>query len=114
MRYQQQKNSPGCLVHKPQCLPTLLKVHHAISDEHTPLVVKDLTGLFEADAVLALIGEVLRLVPFETNSAHYSNIITYMALCNRGFERCELDYAPHAGSTAGCAENKKLRPPLVY
>ena len=84
MRYQQQKNSPGCLVHKPQCLPTLLKVHHAISDEHTPLVVKDLTGLFEADAVLALIGEVLRLVPFETNSAHYSNIITYMALCNRG------------------------------
>jgi hypothetical protein len=38
--------------------------------------VKDLTGLLEADAVLALIGEVLRLVPFKTDSAHYNSIIT--------------------------------------
>jgi hypothetical protein len=32
--------------------------------------------------VLTLIGEVLRLVPLETDSAHYIIIITIMALCN--------------------------------
>jgi len=62
----------------------LLKFHHAISDEYAHGVAKDLDSFLKAHAVLALIGEVLRLVPFETNSAHYSNIITYMALCNRG------------------------------
>jgi hypothetical protein len=32
--------------------------------------------------VLALVGEVLRLIPLETDSAHYNSIITNMALCN--------------------------------
>jgi hypothetical protein len=32
--------------------------------------------------VLALIGEVLRLVPLKTDSAHYDSVIAIMALCN--------------------------------
>jgi hypothetical protein len=39
--------------------------------------------LLEADAVLALIGEVLRLIPFKTDSAHYNNIITNSQLHNQ-------------------------------
>jgi hypothetical protein len=32
--------------------------------------------LLEADAVLALVGAVLRLVPLETDSTHYKSITT--------------------------------------
>jgi len=64
-------------------MPALLPVHDTIHQEHARWVVKDLTGLLEADAVLALIGEVLRLVPFKTDSAHYNSIITNMAFCKR-------------------------------
>jgi hypothetical protein len=39
--------------------------------------------LLEADAVLALIGEVLRLIPFKTDSAHYNSIITNSQLHNK-------------------------------
>jgi hypothetical protein len=37
----------------------------------------------EADAVLALIGEVLRLIPFKTDPAHYNSIITKTQLRNQ-------------------------------
>jgi hypothetical protein len=33
--------------------------------------------------VLALIGEILRLIPFKTNSTHYNNITTNMQLRNK-------------------------------
>ena len=42
------------------------------------MVMKDLTSLFEADTVFSLIGEVLGLVPFETEAAHYNSVVTNM------------------------------------
>src|ERR1035437_2206412 len=63
-------------------MPALLSVHDTIRQEHARWVVKDLTRLLEADAVLALIGEVLGLVPFKTDTANYNSIITNSQLHN--------------------------------
>ena len=56
--------------------PALLSILDAILDRHEEKVQKDLAGQLETDAVLALIGEVLGLIPFETNSVRRENIIT--------------------------------------
>jgi hypothetical protein len=57
--------------------------------------------LLKADAVLALVGEVLRLVPLKTDSAHYIIITTNMALCNTPHSTTRLSrfYAEYAGSS---------------
>jgi hypothetical protein len=39
-------------------------------------VQKDLTGLLKTDAVLALVGEVLDLIPLEPDSFHDNIVIT--------------------------------------
>jgi hypothetical protein len=53
-----------------------------ILQEHARADPKDL-GYFKADAVLALIGEVLGLIPFKTDPAHYNSIITNSQLHNQ-------------------------------
>ena len=63
--------------------PTLLPVLNTIFDRHEERIAKDFAGVFKADAVLALIGEVLGLVPFKTDPAHYNSIITNTQLCNQ-------------------------------
>ena len=63
-------------------LPALLPVFNALLQGDEERIAKDFASILKADAVLALIGEVLRLVPLETDSAHYNSIITNTALCN--------------------------------
>jgi hypothetical protein len=48
-------------------LPALLSVFNAVLQGHEEWIPKHLGGIFKADAVLALIGEVLGLIPFKTN-----------------------------------------------
>ena len=62
-------------------LPALLSIHDTIHQKHTRWVAKDKTRLLEADTVLALIGEVLGLIPLEPDSAHYNSVITIQTLC---------------------------------
>ena len=63
-------------------LPALLSTLDALRQRHEERIQKYLAGQLEADAVLALISEVLRLVPLETDSTHYNSVIINMALCN--------------------------------
>ena len=65
-------------------MPALLSVHDTIHQEHARWVVKDLTGLLEADAVFALVGEVLRFIPLEPDSCHANIVIIFLTLCNLG------------------------------
>lgn len=76
MRHKQQKNTAGSFSHDSDRLPALLTVHHTFRNQNPLRVAKDLTGLPKADAVLALIGEVLGLIPLEPDSAHYNSVIT--------------------------------------
>ena len=63
-------------------LPALLSVFNAVLQGHEEWIPEHLGGVFKADAVLALIGEVLGLIPFKTDSAHYNSIITKTQLHN--------------------------------
>jgi hypothetical protein len=40
--------------------------------------------LLETNAVLALVGEVFGLIPFEADSWHYNSVITILQLCKPG------------------------------
>ena len=71
-----------------RCSPSSMRSFN----RHEERIAKDFAGILKADAVLALIGEVLRLVPFETDSAHYIIIITNLTLCNMPHPAAKLSH----------------------
>jgi hypothetical protein len=62
--------------------PALLATLDAILDRHEERIQKYSTGLLETDAVFALVGEVLRLIPLEPDSCHANIVIIFLTLCN--------------------------------
>src|ERR1039458_8530246 len=65
-------------------LPALLAIHDAILHGNEERIKKYLAGFLETDAVLALVGEVLRLIPLEPDSGHYNIVTTIVPLCKPG------------------------------
>ena len=61
-------------------LPALLAIHDSILHGNEERIKKYLAGFLEIDAVLALVGEVLRLIPLEPDSGHNNIVTTIMPL----------------------------------
>ena len=66
----------GIPLDDPKRLPALFPVQHAIFDDHMERIKEDMTGFLEADAVLALVGEVFGLIPLEPDPIHCTIVIT--------------------------------------
>ena len=82
-------------------LPALLPVFNAVLQGHKERIAKHFGSIFKAHPVLALVGEVFRLVLLKTDSAHYIIITTNSALCNRRYPAVRLSRfcAEYAGSS---------------
>jgi len=61
-------------------LPALFAIHDAIIDHNVQGVEENLAGFLETDTVLALVGEVLHLIPVEPDSRHYNSVITFVQI----------------------------------
>jgi hypothetical protein len=58
------------------CPPALLSIDDVVLNRYAKWIEKHPGCFFEADAVLALIGEVLALIPFEQEIWHYNSVTT--------------------------------------
>jgi hypothetical protein len=58
------------------CPPALLSIYDAILNRYAEWIEKHAGCFLEADAVLALIGEVLALIPFEQDIWHCDIVTT--------------------------------------
>jgi hypothetical protein len=59
-------------------LSALFAINNAILHKNTKRIQKHMAGFFETNLVLALIGEVFYLVPFEPDSWHNNIIIAIL------------------------------------
>ena len=61
----------------------MFAAHDAIIDHNVQWVEENPAGFLESDAVLALVGEVFRLVPLEPYFVHVNIVIILLQLCKK-------------------------------
>ncbi len=74
VRHHQQEQA----FHSAKGLPALFPIHNAVLNGHIQWVVEYMTGFFKTHAVFAPVGEVLGLVPLESDARHRLIVIIYL------------------------------------
>jgi len=80
VRHNQEQEAAGIPPDQSKGEPSLLTVHIAIIDHDMKGIEEYPRGFLKTDTVLALVGEVLSLIPFEPNFWHAIIVVTFMQL----------------------------------
>jgi hypothetical protein len=78
--HDQEQEAAGIAPDQSKGEPSLLTVHNAITDHDVQGIEEYPRGFLKTDAVLALVGEVLSLIPFEPNLWHAIIVVTFMQI----------------------------------